>query len=300
MPDSYGPRVHLWGIDPSQLPSESATSEELTPYLSSIFTEAIPFVQDVPAESSPDADSKSSSWSFRKTYHYNTSAAPVYLYERKVAADELRRVAKENKDKLPQVDPATTGSETWFLRRSTHRDAAEPKTATWSEFYSNFKEHHADSEMAFTDTVVRTTPRQSWDCSGIEIQIGGDTWDTWTLKLEESVHKLPFPLQKRVFPVLQATASAKGRNEFLVVQIAFKGGPAQANASGTVQGAYTSIERIKEVDAGDGGKKIEWVMGTTSNAKGVLPEFVQLLAVPDAVPKDVDFFLGWIAEERKK
>ncbi|POR36430.1 Uncharacterized protein TPAR_03377, partial [Tolypocladium paradoxum] len=41
-------------------------------------------------------------------------------------------------------------------------------------------------------------------------------------------------------------------------------------------------------------------MGTASDARGVLPAWVQRMAVPGQIAKDVDMFLGWIAEERKK
>ncbi|KAJ6782809.1 hypothetical protein PWT90_07470 [Aphanocladium album] len=296
MSESLGPFVHLWGIDPSQVPAENASGAEATPLLTSFLTEALPFISDVPA----GEDSAGSSWKYRKSYSYGSSAASVDVYEKKLSTDAMRRVATNYKDQLPQVQPAKVGAETWFLRRSVHEDAAQPKTASWDEFVANFKQHHAESEMAFTEAVVRTTPRQHWDCGGVEVQVGDDTWVDWTLKLEESVHKLPFPLQKRVFPVLQATAAVQGRREIVVVQVFYTGGPAEENAKGTVTGAYTSIERFRELPNEVNGKKqIEWVMGTASDAMGILPEFIQVLATPDMVPKDVDFFLSWVVGQRK-
>ncbi len=292
MAQNLGPLVHLWGIDPSQVPAQTASGAELTPLLTGLLTEALPFISDLPA----GQDSSRSSWKFRKTYSYASSAASVDVFEKKIAADAMRRVAADHKDQLPQV--TKTGAETWFLRRSVHADAAQPRTASWDEFVASFQRHHAESEMAFTETVVATTPRRAWDCASVAIQVGDDTWVDWTLKLEESVHRLPFPLQKRVFPVLQATAAVAGRREFVVVQVFYTGGPAADNAQGTVTGAYTSIERIRELPDGDQ-KQIEWVMGTASDAMGILPEFVQVLATPDMVPKDVDFFLSWVAGQRK-
>lgn len=301
MAESLTPYVHLWGIDPSQLPAEGATGEQLTPLLTGLVSEALPFVADVPA--SGDKGSSTSSWKFRKTYSYAASAATVDVYEKKLLADTMRKIATDHTAQLPQVSsPSKVGTETWFLRRSVHEDAAKPKTASWAEFASAFKEHHAESEKDFTEMVLKTTARKHWDCSGIAIQIGDDKWVDWTLKLEESVHKLPFPLHKRVFPVLQATAAVEGRREFVVVQVFFAGGPAEENSKGTVTGAYTSIERIREVPgeaAADGGKQIEWVMGTASDAMGILPEFMQVLATPDMVPKDVEFFLSWAVGQRK-
>ncbi|KAM3516182.1 hypothetical protein MY11210_000204 [Beauveria gryllotalpidicola] len=300
MPQNLGPLVHLWGIDPSQLPAPTASGAELTPLLTGLLSEALPFIDDVPADSSA---SSPSSWKFRKTHTYASSDAPVDVYEKKLSADIMRRVAAEYQSQLPQVRPPSgAAAETWFLRRSVHADAAVPKTASWAEFLLHFKQQHAASEKAFTASVESTTPRTQWDCRGVEIRHAGATWVDWTLKVEESVHRLPFPLKRRVFPVLQATAAVAGRREFVVVQVFYAGGPDAANAGGgTVTGAYTSVERVRELPSGeeDGTKRIEWVMGTASDARGVLPEFVQLLATPDMVPKDVDFFLSWVVGQRK-
>ena len=41
-------------------------------------------------------------------------------------------------------------------------------------------------------------------------------------------------------------------------------------------------------------------MTTASDARGVLPKFVQALAVPGQIAKDVALFLSWIARERGK
>lgn len=299
MAQSTTPFVHLWGIDPSQLPAETTTAAELTPFLTGLVSEALPFISDLPA----GKGSSSSSWKFRKTYDYSACAASVDVFEKKVGPDTVRRLATDHKAQLPQIRAAAkVGAETWFLRRSVHEDAAQPLTASWDEFVAHFKDHHADSEMGFTHNIAKTTPRQHWDCTGVEAQIGGDKWVNWTLKLEESVHKMPFPLNKRVFPVLQATAAVEGRREFIVVQVFYAGGPAAENANGTVTGAYTSIERFRELageGAGEGNSKIEWVMGTVSDAMGVLPEFIQVMATPDIVPKDVEFFMTWIVGQRK-
>lgn len=199
---------------------------------------------------------------------------------------------------LPHVNVASLQSESWAFRRSTHEDAAQPGTASWDEWKRYFKEGHAEAERDFTPAILSTKMMQQWDCSGIEIPLLGDTWVDLTLKLEESVHKLPAPLQKRVFPVLQVTASAQGRREFIVVQVAFNpDGEAreEARVNGSLHAMYTSVERLRETEEG-----IEWIMGTASDAKGVLPAWVQRMAVPGQIAKDVDMFLSWIAVERRK
>lgn len=43
---------------------------------------------------------------------------------------------------------------------------------------------------------------------------------------------------------------------------------------------------------------IEWIMATTSDAKGWLPMWAQKMGVPGAVVKDVGLFVKWVSEHR--
>ncbi|KAL6869274.1 hypothetical protein ACO1O0_000598 [Amphichorda felina] len=293
MVDKYGPLVRLWGIQNAQLPARNATAQELTRLLTSILLEAVPFISDVPSAAvSPYA----SSWKTKGSRHFPHSEAPVFLYERTVPAEALHEVAREHH--LPGPSSATRlQPETWFLRRSVHDDSARAGTASWDEWVRCFKASHAETERAFTPSVLSTRADREWDCRGVEVDLDGETWGDWTLKLEESVHKMPAPLRNRVFPVLQATTSVLGKQRFLVVQIAAGEamGVVEARRGGDVCGAYTSIEQLR--DTGEG---IEWVMGTASDAKGVLPAWVQRMATPGMVAKDVDLFLSWVATHRRE
>lgn len=309
MVEKYGHLVRLWGVDASQLPPATATPQEISPFLHSMLLEAIPFLDDLPPWDSPTAKSP---WKDKGTKTYAHSTSPVHLFERTISAEELQDVAAEYH--VPHL--ASIGGpsrihqpETWILRRSVHEDAAAAGTASWEEWVRCFKEEHAASEKAFTPTVLRTQPKRGWNCEGVELQLGDKTWGGWTLKTEESTHKMPPPLKARTFPVVQATAEVKGRREFLVVQIAEveedaksggengeKSQHRQQQQNDQVRGVYTSVERIREVRPGE----IEWVMGTVSDAKGVLPAWVQRMATPGMISKDVDAFLKWIAEERHK
>lgn len=284
MAQSFGPLVRLWGVGDAQLPEPSAAGDELAPLLTSILLEALHFIADVP--SAQQLSPGKSSWTMRGTRRFLHSNSPVYLYERIVQAEALDGAARDSGH-----SPARP--ETWFLRRSLHEDAAAEGTASWDEWVRSFKQAHAQTELEFTPTVLSTRREREWDCSGIEVEADGERWGDLTLRLEESVHKMPAPLHDRVFPVLQTTASVVGdRREFLVVQIA-AGGVTSMRQGSNVVGAYTSIERFRDTDEG-----VEWTMGTVSDAKGVLPAWVQKMAVPGAVAKDVDMFLDWIRTQR--
>ncbi|KAJ4173803.1 hypothetical protein NW754_012795 [Fusarium falciforme] len=301
MSESYGPLVRLWGIHPSKLPPAGAKTEDLKVLLGSILLEALPFISSVPSEG-PSADdttelrSPTELWKHKSTKTFDGSTAPVHLFERTVDSETLDALAQTHSSL--GIKAGNIQSETWALRRSTHVGKKEEGTADWDEFLRCFKEEHAEAETAFTPSVLSSSRLQEWDCEGIEVEVEGTTWTDWTLRREEAVHQLPGPLTRRVFPVLQATTSLKGQREFLVVQIAMQAGDDADESShkGTVPAAYTSIERVRELADG----RIEWVMGTASDARGLVPMWVQKLGLAGQIAKDVGMFLRWIAKERKK
>ncbi|KAM5355977.1 hypothetical protein ACJ41O_002623 [Fusarium nematophilum] len=296
--ESYGPLVRLWGIHPSKLPPVGAQTEDLKALLASIAVEALPFISSVPSEAPPsvepiaDLHQPRELWKPKSVKTFQGSTATVHLFERSVDAETLTTVAQSH----PTLAVGRIQPEAWALRRSTHLGNREPGTAAWDEFVRCFKEEHAKAEKAFTPSVVSTSRLQEWDCAGIETEVDGTTWTDWTLRREEAVHQLPGPLSRRLFPVLQATAAAQGRREFLVVQIAIQENDGEATHEGAIRAAYTSIERIRELEGG----RIEWVMGTTSDAKGLVPMWVQRMALAGEIAKDVGMFLRWVAEEREK
>ncbi|RDA95965.1 hypothetical protein CP533_5835 [Ophiocordyceps camponoti-saundersi (nom. inval.)] len=271
--------VCLQGIDVStQVPAASATAEELRPLLHQMLGEALTLLDSMP--SGEEAEDEASGWKSKGIKTFPHSISPVQLFERTMTTDGGEGGKKKR-------------CETWAMRRSVHEDKAAAGTASWQEWERHIKREHASSEKAFTPTVESTRLRQSWDCSSVPDYEGG--WSDWTLKLEESVHKLPFPLRRRVFPVLQATAGREdegGRRDFVVVQVAAKTDQKE-NDGDVVDGAYTSVERVRELDVG-----VEWLMGTVSDAGGVVPAWVQRMAVPGQVAKDVELFLRWLEGER--
>jgi len=131
-------------------------------------------------------------------------------------------------------------------------------------------------------------------------------------------HRIGKPiLRDRTFPVLQMTCAAmegpgseaadatitSHREQFLVVSVTvddFLTSPhvsasLRAQHDDAVVATYVSIERIRKLD-GDG--EVEWLMATASDARGVLPMWVQTRAVGGQVAKDVPNFFAWAARER--
>ena len=154
-----------------------------------------------------------------------------------------------------------------------------------------------------------------------------------SMSIYEMCHKIPPPMNNRCFGVLVVTGTVLGNNgvsgsssatseqgrfeegekeKFVAVTVpvqlgmgvkkAFyangrnvKDGENQMRKQEVVQGLYCAVETCTLRHKTDGqGEEIEWVMATASDAKGNLPMFIQKLALPGAVPKDVSFFMKWI------
>jgi hypothetical protein len=129
---------------------------------------------------------------------FPNSEAPVHLYEKTVSGKDLDKVEGMSQFSADRKD------ETWFCRRSCHRNSTEKRTASWAEFVHSFKEHHAQSEEAFTPTVIGAREAMRWDASGIDVQVHGGHWTNITVAVEEMKHKIdPKPLKNRTFPVVQ-------------------------------------------------------------------------------------------------
>ncbi|RDL34602.1 Uncharacterized protein BP5553_07730 [Venustampulla echinocandica] len=307
-----GPWVRLEGIATSQLPPGakgnepsnqtsaspeffhdpgSAPAPDIKSFITSVLSESIPFIDGVAPKSGGPT-----TWKVNGSpKKYSSSTAPVHLYECTVLGKELDKLEGMSQYSADRKD------ETWFCRRSVHKDAAEEGTANFDEFKHNFKEHHAESEVAFTPTVIDRRDAMRWDTSGIEVEVRGGLWNNITVVVEEMKHKIdPKPLKNRTFPVIQIAAALEGTREFIFVSIPvhnFDKSPYAEFAldKALVVAAYVSIERIRVLPTnGD----IEWVMATAANAKGVLPQWMQNLAVPGAIGKDVELFMSWIPSQR--
>ncbi|KAI5920036.1 hypothetical protein F4810DRAFT_684476 [Camillea tinctor] len=304
-PNKLGPLVRLWGIRSQDLPPQTATADELTPFFTAILEEAIPFIDSAAPKSPSPTNNNNKLWKSKGSKSHPDSDARVEISERVVPARDLEAVAAgdEKKSKEAKARP-----ETWCCRRSVHADAARRGTASWDEFERCFRDEHAQSESRFTPSVAAAREAARWrGCEGVVAepatqQIEGEgegqasqAWTHFGLALVEMRHKIGRPLLKdRTFPVLQMTCSLEGAREFLVVSIPVPDFDA-AREKGARVALYVAVERVRAVP---GTRDIEWLMATASDAGGALPMWVQTLAAPGVIWKDVPLFLGWIAKER--
>ncbi|KAI1118828.1 hypothetical protein F5Y14DRAFT_181762 [Nemania sp. NC0429] len=292
--NELGPLVRRWGLLVKQLPSATAGIDELKPFVTSILKEALPFIDSAAPKVSPDTKKL---WKSKGAKSSPESTAKVEVLERVISAKELQAVASKHGVK------AEFDEETWAARLSVHEDVAKKGTASWDEFDRSFRLEHGKTEMAFTPNVIGANEAQRWDCAGIELEEAGQSWDSFSLVVEEMRHKVGRPVLKdRTFPVLQLSCAVKestGAPEFVIVSIPVPDFATSDKASlskekGAQIALYVSIERIRKLEDG----KIEWLLGTASDAAGVLPLWIQDIALLGIVWKDVPLFLGWIAKER--
>lgn len=310
---NLGPLVRLEGISQTGLPpggrgnapSNPASADEklsdgsgatsspldIPTFVKNVLSEAIPFIDGVAPKFGGTVTWKSKGTP--KTF--TASEAPVHLYELTIPGRTLDGIEGMSQSTANRKD------ETWFCRRSVHQNRAQKGSADWDEFTRSFKDHHAETEDAFTPTVIGHREAIVWDTSGLEIEAAGGTWTNISLVVEEMKHKIPPPLNNRTFPVLILAASLKETDEFIVVSIPvndFVKSPYAefARDKSLVVAAYAAVERIRILPSnGD----IEWIMATASDAGGVLPQWMQNMAVPGAVAKDVEMFMTWISSQRK-
>lgn len=194
--------------------------------------------------------------------------------------------------KLSRPTPGLNTEETWFQRTSLHDNKSEPGTATFHEFDNGLRENHSKNEQEYTPGLVSVHEILNYSdlLDGFERKAG--RWYAVDLYLMQMRHKVPSPLKNRIFTVLVAAGKAS-EEEFVDVQtpvelfdkLHFKEGEADV-----VHGVYASVERGSLVE---NSTKVKWQMATASDAKGILPAFIQKIAMPAEIAKDVGRFIEW-------
>ncbi|KAL9605603.1 MAG: hypothetical protein Q9179_001220 [Wetmoreana sp. 5 TL-2023] len=273
----------------------------LRAFVKAVLDEAVTFVDDIlPATFRPSSEK-----------HSRPAVAKVQVLKHEISGHELSRIpwleCRIPRNKPPKIDQ--TG-EAWCARRSRHINQQAEGTATFREFNFGLRESHSEHEGEYTPEIFDTYKVLAWTISDEPSEETPDFGDYThvTMSIFEMCHKLLFPLSTRVFPVLVITAITGliPPHDFIVVQVpvdiqtlpqAFysngrnlrEGDDAVKRkkpvlgyaAHGiisllpdvliTTRRVYTSIERC--VLRGD---HIDWIMATSSDAKGWLPMYVGL------------------------
>ncbi|KKK17494.1 hypothetical protein AOCH_006445 [Aspergillus ochraceoroseus] len=203
----------------------------------------------------------------------------------------------------------------WVCRKSIHEDAAIPGSASWEEFRAGLRETHAENEMDYTPSVTSVETLLGWPVEG-EIEGGWKGVEMHVNIITHTFHPTLL-ISPRSFVVLSisadqlAASSPPSDNGFVTIQVpldatspdsmppALREKLASALPPSTIFASYASVEQVRLTSTG-----IEWVMATTSNAGGAIPQWVQrswtMGGVPKAVVADVGLFLAWTARRRSQ
>ncbi|RMZ88247.1 hypothetical protein DV736_g4530, partial [Chaetothyriales sp. CBS 134916] len=208
----------------------------------------------------------------------------------------------------------------------------KPGHASWDEFVYGLRDNHSQHEQDFTPTLYDARKVVDWSGQVAKLEAEGSLPRTGftdvTIGIYEMCHDIPPPMKPRCFGVLVVTASVIPRGsrssatstdvgawadgdeqKFVAVTVPVQLGQGSKKAfyanwrnlkegenvkqkRETVQALYCAIE----TSAGGSGQEqeIDWLMATASDAKGVLPIWMQKLALPGTLPKDVGYFVKWI------
>lgn len=213
---------------------------------------------------------------------------------------------------------------TWFARLSKHK---EKEGSEWHVWDRVLRFEHSVHEAEYTPNVfgcntvlkfVPTVRKETQEDFGMK---------DLSLDIINMYHGIPAPLNDRVFTILvlagvrtDLPSDGSIKNEFIVVQLPVdlssfpdhikdgcdhtisanptyqpkgKSPIAEKTKVGKklVQGQYASIEKVSNI-----GGENHWVMATASDAKGVLPQWVQKRAIPGEIAKDVEYvydYMDW-------
>ncbi|CRG89834.1 hypothetical protein PISL3812_06873 [Talaromyces islandicus] len=215
--------------------------------------------------------------------------------------------------------------EYWVCRKSIHADAAEKGTATWNEFEKGLRENHSENEMAYTPSVASVEHLLQWP---VQKEVKGG-WRDVDMHVNMITHtfKPGALISPRTFISLVISAyepqpdntAAHHQPGFYTVQIPLSFKTSSANLrekiksvvpKNTIFAHYASVEHVSLLDSpplasesANRQRQIEWTMATTSDAGGLIPQWVQrswtMGGVPKAVVADVGLFLGWTDRQRR-
>ncbi|KAJ5392245.1 hypothetical protein N7509_007735 [Penicillium cosmopolitanum] len=232
----------------------------------------------------------------------------------------------------PSPSPSTGNlkrkPEFWVCRQSEHPDAAVAGSAPWTEFEDGLRSEHAEHEMEYTPSVTGVERLLQWTEQEIgELDMNGVTFKDVDVEVNLITHTFhPTALispRSFISFTISATYDAHSNEPsypskgFITVQIPLHPDPTttptaihekikSAVPRRTIFANYASVERVAKKNrppvSSSSQQQQHWTMATTSDAGGLIPQWVQrnwtLGGVPRAVVADVGLFIDWSTKRR--
>ncbi|OKL60980.1 hypothetical protein UA08_03906 [Talaromyces atroroseus] len=217
----------------------------------------------------------------------------------------------------------------WVCRKSIHADKAQKGSASWAEFEHGLRENHSENEMDYTPSVASVEHLVQWpvidsleEWKGVDMHaalISPRTFISLVISAYEPAatadaaaspdnNSNETPLQG--FYTIQIPLLFKKESRDNLLPESLRSKITSAVPKNTIFAHYASVERVRLLPAAStttgessgSGQRIEWIMATTSDAGGLIPQWVQrswtMGGVPKAVVADVGLFLGWVERKR--
>ncbi|KAJ9095240.1 hypothetical protein QFC21_005606 [Naganishia friedmannii] len=205
-------------------------------------------------------------WHKKSTYHANTVQAYAL-----------------SKEKRPSL--GLDSAEHWVARTSTHRLQGSANTSAVYDYFRNgLLVDHSEQERQYIESCMESERLQVFreaEAEGLHCRIS----------------KGRPPTSPRTFVFLLLTReleSTTGSRIFMNISVPFDHPlclSKQVNEKNRVRGRYISVECVREIEVGD---KVEWLMATSSDAGGSIPQFLTDWSLAGKVTEDVPSFVEYV------
>lgn len=176
----------------------------------------------------------------------------------------------------PGIPPVNTyrrdiAGEPWYVRVSEHKDPNDQPYELYEKFRQGLLVNHTSNEVQYIPML-----------QGFE-QVGHHG------NYENIVvhYKFPVGLANRKMAVWLLIRSLP--DEFYIVQF-----PADTHVDG-VKGMYMSVENVRLE-----GDTVRWTMAQTSDARGLLPRWLQNQSIAGTIAQDVQHFIEWVRDKEEE
>ncbi|KAJ9112639.1 hypothetical protein QFC19_000659 [Naganishia cerealis] len=188
---------------------------------------------------------------------------------------------------LPEQQRSSLGldsAEHWVARTSIHRlEGTSNGQLVYDYFRGGLLVDHSEQERQYIESCMESERLQVFREAEAEV---------WRM-----TYKTPPPTSPRTFVFLLLTReldSTLGSRVLMNISIPFDHPscpPKQANEKHRVRGRYVSVECVREIEGGD---KVEWLMATSSDAGGLIPQFLTNMSLAGKITEDVPSFVKYL------
>lgn len=158
----------------------------------------------------------------------------------------------------------------WAMRVSNHINL------TYEDMLATIFHNHTENEKEYIEMVENYKLLDpSKDAS-------------WQSKIV--TYRLPFPFAKRDMAFWMIKEETLVGKQFVIVSM-----PRDVSVE-NCKGMYVSIEEVTRLETGG----VQWTMATTSQAGGLIPNFLQRYALPGAIAADIPQYERWVNKKKRQ